>query len=245
MAAALESYLNDFGLSEHREFLLGIARPSVEILTTKDQVSRACSKFGGSPDLPIDFEWPHHKLGPYRFIGQVNLADIPKGSHDLPDKGMLSFFYAHDDNGESFWRDPDYLRVYRFEKCETLSPVEPPNAVCFGATVAVKFQLGVDVPPWPWSESARKTWQISDFQQDAYRQLRLRLNPRGQYLLGYPFNTTMAYDPTPGPGWRSFLTLSSDDDRQWFWHDGNWLVTFIEEQRLRSGDFSHIKSDAG
>ncbi len=31
-AADLESYLNDFGLSEHREFLLGIARPSVEIL---------------------------------------------------------------------------------------------------------------------------------------------------------------------------------------------------------------------
>jgi hypothetical protein len=65
------------------------------------------------------------------------------------------------------------------------------------------------------------------------------------YLLGYPFNTTLAYDPTPGPEWRSLLTLSSDDELEWCWHDGDWLVTFIEQQRLHAGDFSQIKSDAG
>jgi len=75
--------------------------------------------------------------------------------------------------------------------------------------------------------------------------LRLQLHPGQGYLLGYPLNTTLGYDPTPGPEWRSLLTLCSDDELEWCWHDGDWLVTFIEEQRLRAGDFSQVKSDAG
>jgi hypothetical protein len=73
----------------------------------------------------------------------------------------------------------------------------------------------------------------------------LQLHPSERYLLGYPFNMTLAYDPTPGADWRSLLTVSSDDDLEWHWHDGDWLVTFIEEQRLRAGDFSQIRADAG
>jgi len=232
-------------LGEHREYLLGIARPSVEIITADAPVTKGCSKFGGSPDVPTEFKWPHHKHGLYRFIGQVNLADIPAGGHGLPGDGLLSFFYAHDENGKSFWRDPDYVRVYRFEKLDALQPVEPPAAVRLGSTATLKLPRGADVPPWPWRDADAKKWPISESQQDAYWKLRLRLHPSRRYLLGYPFNTTLAYDPTPGPDWRSLLTLSSDDELEWYWHDGDWLVTFIEEQRLRAGDFSQIKADAG
>jgi uncharacterized protein YwqG len=245
MAADLASYVSELGLGEHREYLLGIARSSVEIVTVKSRVTTGCSKFGGAPELPPDLKWPHHKLGPYRFIGQLNLADMPKGPHALPNRGLLSFFYAHDENGESFWGDADYVRVYRFDKPDALKPVEPPAAVRLDSTAVLKFQLGADVPPWPWDESAAKKWPISEDQRDAYWELRCRLHPSGRYLMGYPFNTTLAYDPTPGPAWRSLLTLSSDDELNWCWHDGDWLVTFIEEQRLRAGDFSQIKSDAG
>lgn len=247
MASDLAGYVSKLGLGEHREHLLGIARPSVEILTAKARVAKGCSKFGGSPDLPADFQWPQHKLGPYRFIGQINFADIPTGRHGLPNGGLLSFFYAHDENGESFWGDPNYVRAYRFDKSDALKPVEPPAAVRLGSTAVLKFQLGVDVPPRPWpsNESAAKKWPISEDQEDAYWDLRCKLHPSGRYLLGYPFNTTLAYDPTPGPKWRSLLTLNSDDKLEWCWHDDDWLVTFIEERRLRAGDFSRIKSDAG
>ncbi len=245
MAVDLASCVSELGLDDHRDYLLGIARPSVEMLTAKARATKGCSKFGGSPDLPTDFEWPQHKLGPYRFIGQVNLADIPKGPPALPTGGLLSFFYAHDEDGESFWGDPDYVRVYRFDEPNVLKPVKPPEAVRLGSTATLKFQLGADVPPWPWDKSAAKKWPISEDQRDAYWDLRCRLHPSGRYLLGYPFNTTLAYDPTPGPKWRSLLTLSSDDDLEWCWHDGDWLVTFIEEKRLRTADFSQIKSDAG
>jgi uncharacterized protein DUF1963 len=245
MAADLAGYVAELGLDEHREYLLGIARPSVEIITADAPVTRGCSKLGGSPDLPAGFEWPHHELGPYRFIGQVNLADLPEGDHGLPGAGLLSFFYAHDENGESFWGDPDYVRAYRFDGVAALVPVEPPAAVRFGSTATLELQPGADVPPWPWDESAAKRWPIDESLRDAYWELRLRLHPGRRYLLGYPFNPTLGYDPTPGPGWRSLLTLDSDDALGWCWHDGDWLVTFIEEQRLRAGDFSQIMADAG
>lgn len=241
MSADLTSYVCELGLDDHREYLLGIARPCVEILTAKARVAKGCSKFGGKPDLPPEFEWPHHKAGPYRFIGQVNLADVPKGPHGLPTDGLLSFFYVHAEEGESF---PDYVRVFRFDEPDTLRPVDPPVAVRLGGTVAVKFQLGADVPDWPCGEAVKK-WPVSYEQHDAYWQLRRKLHPSDRYLMGYPHNNTLAFDPTPGPGWRSLLTLGSDDDLEWCWHDGDWLVTFIEETRLRAGDFSLIKSVAG
>ena len=59
LAKAIKSH----GLETHRKFLLGIARVSVDIIQGKSRVTRGCSKFGGSPDVPADFEWPKHELG--------------------------------------------------------------------------------------------------------------------------------------------------------------------------------------
>lgn len=246
MQDQLMKCVREFGLDAHSEFLRSIARPSVEITKTKGAITRGCSKFGGTPDVPSDFTWPDHPLGPYRFIGQINLADTPNGEHLLPDNGLLSFFYADDENGESFWGDPDYVRVFRFKNINDLNPLDSPSFVNRGAASALTFQLGADVPTCPhWDDSAMKDWPSDDSFLSAYWDLRLRLHPSGLYLLGYPFNSTLFYDPTPGPEWMSLLTLRSDDDFDWNWHDGDRLVTFIEKQRLTAGEFSQIKSDAG
>lgn len=245
MAAGLSELLVECGLEEHRDFLLQVSRPMVELVACDAPVVPGCSKFGGAPDLPPDFEWPWHELGPYRFIGQMNLGEIPKGPHGLPQSGMLSFFYAYDEEGESFWGDPDYVRVYRFAAIETLAPWEPPTEVRLGATSVLSFRLGEDVPSWPWGASERAKWPIDEGLDDAYRELRSRLHASRKYLLGYPTNYTLAFDPTPGPEWRSLLTLNSDDALEWCWHDGDRLVGFIETKALYAGDFSKIQCAAG
>jgi len=63
MPVDLASYIKEFGLDDQREFLLRIARPSIEIISTAVPIAKGSSKFGGHPDVPTDFKWPHHKLG--------------------------------------------------------------------------------------------------------------------------------------------------------------------------------------
>ena len=240
----LETLIGEFGLAEHRKYLLSIARCCVEIGASEAPIVPACSKFGGAPDLPSEFAWPQHELGPYRFIGQINLAELPSGAHGLPETGLLSVFYAHDEKGEAFWGDPNYVRAYYFVALDRLEAVDPPEAVRWGSTVRLRFQLGMDIPPWTWSESAAQ-WPIPAEFSDAYWDLRSRLHRTGRYLMGYPYNTTLGYDPTPGPEWVSLLTLSSDRELMWCWHDDDWLVSFIEIEKLQRGEFSQIAADAG
>lgn len=163
----------------------------------------------------------------------------------MPSTGLLSFFYAEDDTGESMWSDPDYVRVFRFDDLTSLQSVEPPAAVGAGSTCVVSFQLGADVPPWPWDPAAATQWPIRDDEDMSYLELRESLHPTGRYLMGFPIDSSLAYDPTPSPEWRSLLTMRSDEDLKCCWNDDGWLMTFIEDRLLRAGDFSHINADAG
>lgn len=243
MAGNLEGLITQLGLGEYSSVLHGVAKPSIELIDSGDAITPGCSKFGGSPDVPVGFEWLRHDKGDYRFLGQMNLAEIPSTSFALPASGLLSFFYQHDDEGEAFWRDPDFVRVFHFESGDGLVNTPPPETVRFGDAVRIEFEPGVDVPPWD-SEKMEQC-ALDESQEDAYWELRCQLHPSDRYLFGFPFNTTLAYDPTPGDGWMSLLTLNSSDRMGWCWHDEDWLVTFVEEHRLRVADFSEIRADAG
>lgn len=67
----LERHALDLGLVEHREALLALARPTIVLVDGRSPPTTACCKLGGPPDLPASFVWPHHALGPYRFIAQI------------------------------------------------------------------------------------------------------------------------------------------------------------------------------
>lgn len=245
MPGTLSTLIAELGLEEYRAFLTGIARPTIELIAVDAPVAARGSKFGGSPDLPPDFLWPGHKHGLYRFIGQVNLGDVPPGPHKLPAAGLISFFFAHDDNYESCWSDPNYVRAYYFKAVDELRPVEPPEAVRLGSTSVLQLRPSEDVPAWPEKVSDPEQWPIDPSLKSTHYELRSRLNPSRRYLLGYSYNSTFDYNPSPGPEWSSLLTLSSDDDLEWCWNDGDWLVTFIEDDRFRAADFSRIESHAG
>lgn len=245
MPNLLEEKIIQFEFEDHRDFLLKIAKPSIELSSSPDSTGFGCSKFGGEPDLPASFEWPVHSLGFYRFIGQIDLSELPRAHESVPSKGLLLFFYAHDEAGEAFWGDPDFIKVFHFEMNDEIRSVSPPVEVAFGAASGIRFEAGFDLPSWPRNDLEKERWPIEASKRDAYWDLRCALHPGIGHLFGFPFNTTLAYDPTPGPEWVSLITLSSEDAFDWCWHDGDWLVAFIESDRLRQGDFSVIKADAG
>lgn len=58
-------------------------------------VGENCSRFGGEPAVPKDFQWPTDNGRPLDFLLQINLRDTAPidSSRLLPADGMLSFFY--------------------------------------------------------------------------------------------------------------------------------------------------------
>ena len=68
------------------------------------EIPAGCSKIGGKPDLPANFEWFYYEgesydditqNRPLTFLAQINCEEVKKYDKDslLPSKGILYFFY--------------------------------------------------------------------------------------------------------------------------------------------------------
>lgn len=229
-------------LARHREYLLGIARPCVNIRFSDAAPDPDASRFGRHPFVPEHFAWPEHAIGEYRFLGQIDFAEIASPPAMLPASGLLSLFYAEDDEGEVFWGDDAYViarywsdtsghRLLRTRGNRTPKP----RGLTFDTSLAL-----------PRHRELREDWPLEDTAMDyLFHEFPQRMGAIDDTLMGYPSFHTLAYDPHPGPGWLPLLTVRSHEDFGWCWHDGDMLMTFIEADRLARRNFGEIKADAG
>lgn len=232
----LKNFISHYELSSHQDYLDKLIVPSVDISISSATALDHESRFAGAPLVPKDFVWPTHKEGQYKFLGQVNFSEITNRPDILPDTGLLSLFYAFDEEGEIFWGDDGYVIGYYWPNIDELSVLEPTNS----SLNAKKILLGGGIEI-PRHEDLRQDWP---FDTDALYGLQDLEGCCKDYLLGYPSYYTLGYDPTP-EGWMSLITLTSYDDFEWCWHDGDKLMVFIEKDKLLNKDFSNLKTDAG
>ncbi|MBH5319399.1 DUF1963 domain-containing protein [Paenibacillus sp. GSMTC-2017] len=232
-------------LASHKEYLRQVVRPAIDILKKNDaEVRMGCSRFGGAPDLPVGSEWPTYETNPYRFLGQINFAETAFAEASLPSKGLLSLFVAdYNSDGDSFLEafENGYIHAIYIPEPMDLVTISPPQSDISKTTV-IEFFPTMDIP---YDEYQVKDWPFEEEQNDTYTEIRDSLHKSSDYLLGYPSHCSLAYDPSPGAGWISMLTIDSNDDLEWCWHDGDKLMIFIETERLKNLDFSALKSDAG
>lgn len=226
----------DSPLRAHVDYLRAIALPSVTITTDNHPPKGVESRFGGDPLVPTDFTWPEHDVGYYRFLGHINFADMADAPAAMPDSGILSLFFAEDEEGEVFWGDDGYIVGYYWPDAAALQPMKSPHDTPPKAK-RLHFANAFDLPR---HRELRDDWPFDPDLLDA-----LSDALPDDYLLGYPSHTSLAYDPTPGKDWCSLLTLSSHDRFDWCWHDGDNLMVFIEKDKLAQRDFTNLKSDAG
>jgi 8-hydroxy-5-deazaflavin:NADPH oxidoreductase len=104
-------------LAEHEQYLLSILRPVLRLYRTEGPPRTGQSKFGGCPDLPLQYDWPAHTGGPYEFVAQLNFAELQGGELGLPREGVLFLFAATQPAEHVFWGDPGYA-VGRFHPSE-------------------------------------------------------------------------------------------------------------------------------
>lgn len=229
--------------SQHVDFFQQTARPVVDITASSLPLTPGCSKFGGPPDLPPGTEWPEHPKAYYRFIGQINFSEINVAGSELPGEGLLSLFYAEDEGtGEVFWRNEGYILAIFTHSSENVVPLKPTdNKRVFKQTQRIGFIPGIDIP---YDDYQYAGWPFSFQLQESYDVIRNSLHSQN-YLLGYPSHYSLAYDPTPGENYVSLMTLDSDSEMKWNWHDGNKLMIFIDKEALKRGDFSALVAEAG
>ena len=236
-------------LAQHLDFFKQHMRQSYDIILLDKAADIGESRLGGHPDLPVDTVWPVHKAyGPYCFFAQINFAQIPQTDNpQLPKDGLLSLFYAIDiENGEEFWQDADYvLGIYTpaGTPLQTRKNHEVFDYFYPGKSIAIAFEESVDVP---FDEYQVQDWPFNEEEADIYYDLVYTLHPSKSHLLGYPRYDSLAYDPTPEEGnFIPFITLPSYNALSWCWHDGDKLIVFQNVEKLKQGDFTDLKSDAG
>ncbi len=222
-------------------FLAKCAKPSVDINITSSHDSQPdASRFGGDPFVAPGFTWPIHKVGRYRFLGQFNFDQLSAASSSMPTTGLLSLFFAEDDDGEIFWQDESYVIGYYWHDLSNHVVMPTPTDVPISPEVSLALIPGLSIPR---HEELRKDWPF-DGAPDFAWELSQHVNA-DHYFLGYPSYCSLAYDPTPGPDWIPLLTLSSSSDLDWCWHDGDRLMIFIQAESLQNKEFSLLKCDAG
>ena len=157
---------------------------------------------------------------------------------------------ADDPEQSFFWQDPGYALALHSPSADPreLEVVHaPPELEWVGEVPGRRIELvhGADVPH---AVEQRDDWPHEDLPAALWRWWRGRGPSQREtwgHLLGYPAVSSLAYDPTPGPEWLPLLSLSSVDELDFCWHDGNPLHVFIERERLAAGDFSSLRADAG
>ncbi|MBW2960548.1 DUF1963 domain-containing protein [Mesonia sp. JHPTF-M18] len=188
-----------YGLHNKEAYLKSLAIPSITITRKNEQGENfGASKLGGDPEVPADFEWPKHEFGDYRFIAQFNLSEITFPSA-LPKTGMLSIFVADDEDQNIFWGADEYAKVFYFKEDEELQTYVntniKPSLRTFGFQTL--FEQTIDIPHRPelFKENELNKRQLS-YVCDKIPSL---IRKGGyNYLLGYPYHNSLAYDPRKG-----------------------------------------------
>ena len=94
-----EDVFDEEKVSHYMELLKSFARDTIHISFANNcnaPLPAGCSKYGGRPDVPADFQWPHDNSGrPLSLLLQIDCADLAPLDHEgiMPASGHLYFFY--------------------------------------------------------------------------------------------------------------------------------------------------------
>lgn len=105
------------------------------------------SKLGGHPDLPNEVAWPEDADGQFRFLAQVDLADVRAagGPEWLPPSGRIYAFH-NEDNGS-----PDQVRILFTPSESPVVEVRPSDASAWPYEVrSIAFVRRDSLPSLDW-----------------------------------------------------------------------------------------------
>lgn len=150
------------GLSQHESALLPHARLAFDLqLDGESSGETGESRWGGAPDVPEGFRWPHTGVFPMGFVAQVNLADlIEDDENPFPPRGLLQFFATY-----------DVPHVILVDASLPLQPADVPEKETDWGEMAghrLKITPRADLPQWATRDYIELTESMSEEEQNAY-----------------------------------------------------------------------------
>ena len=107
--AGLDAFVDEIVASTQWSIRLKTQRVADEA-----EIELGATKFGGAPDVPLEFVWPEWNGVPLTFMAQIRLSDIAAYDVEqaLPPSGHLYFFYEADSQPSEVDRaQRDFFRV--------------------------------------------------------------------------------------------------------------------------------------
>ena len=133
MAEHLEKILESRGFGNASRQISLLGQPAVKITTVladEKLIPPGVSKFGGTPHVPANFQWPVSSLGePLSFLAQIHFAEfIPfqwmGWKVPVPESGVLSFFLDLADT-----KGNPTAKIFHFADSKSLVRWEDPFAL--------------------------------------------------------------------------------------------------------------------
>ncbi len=194
----LNDLIHHYHLTAFATDIHHLLRESIRLVSVADHnpSSIGISHFGGSPDLPPDFQWPQWQGVPQSFIAQIRLDEVAgfTPARMLPPEGLLSFFY--DANQETYGDQPSDQggwSVFFFANLPVLKPAAFPEGLPDPARFAsldVRFVAEWTLPESPQQVDPEINW--SDQTTRQYEQMlaqyrsEVGIAPPYHRMFGYP-----------------------------------------------------------
>ena len=235
--------LKEAELEKYADFIESLFSPALQINHIKSEGKGIESCIGGTPKLPINFDWPKHERGLHTLVLTLDCSEIPENLN-LPSDGVLYFFAAHDPDGDSWFWEDNFIKIFYFQKSELVS--SPNIEIPVFARVPISFECKSDLPfntmlreDWPWPEEDN---DLFEYTLPECLDMNL-VDGSKDFLLGYTPGSRLAYNPMPDESWQLLAFIRSNYEIEMGWADDSALMVFIEKEALMNKDFSNIKCE--
>lgn len=231
-----------------------LRRNAIEISfnTSKYEAGIGCSKYGGQPDVPEDFQWPlDDNSRPLSLLLQINCSDLTTLDHAgyLPTAGHLYFFY---ELGEQNWEGTDNsIRVIYMDTQQTKLhredyPKTLPNEFRLKER-AVSFLSKDSYPSLQDFSNQNTEYQHDTDKVESFNEARVRLQSESSInVIGTMFGyADLIHDIIVEDLNTNILLLQltsiKDDSYELLFGDYGNIYFYISRRDLKNKNFKNIK----
>jgi len=245
-------------LEKYRDKLEKSVKPFVKITTKKGRTLPWESKFGGTPYLPIGYEYPIDIQGTaMRLLAQINFEELP-AMDQFPKKGILQFYISASDDfyGLNFDKptcQENFKVIYISEVVKDDSKIITDFSFInnseddyFPIASEGRLQFSIEYAPVACSdfqfEKIFNDVAYSIFNDEECDWYEKEYSGAGHKVGGYAYFTQ--YDPRGNNGYNDYdillLQIDTDDELGIMWGDCGVANFFIRAEDLERLDFTRV-----